>query len=502
METLQSLLSGFQVALLPLNVLYCLIGVVCGTLIGALPGLGPSAGLAVLLPITFGMDPVAGIIMLAGIYYGAMYGGSITSILINTPGDSAAVMTALDGYPLNLKGRAGPAMGMAAFASFIGGTISIIIFTFLAPVMADFALSFGAPEYFALMVMGLSALASMTGDDPVKGFLSAVLGIIISMVGLDLVTGMPRFTFGSLHLMGGVDFVPVAMGLFGITEIVLSSEETDTRSGLKAADLRFTKLFPNLTDWARCKLIIPVGTLLGFFIGMLPGAGATIASFMSYGTAKKLSRHPDEFGTGAIEGVAAPECANNAASVGAFVPLLTLGVPGSASTAVMMGALMMFGMRPGPLLFENNPDFVWGLIASMYVGNIMLITMVLVFVPLFVRVLQVPRGILNSIVMAFILIGAYSLEGSMFTVYLTLSFGVLGYFMKKMKIPAVPMVLALVLGQLMENSLRQSMIMSQGNPIIFFARPISCVLMLVAFGAMLIPVAKNLIKKVAVKAGT
>ncbi|MFZ7104060.1 MAG: tripartite tricarboxylate transporter permease [Peptococcaceae bacterium] len=496
LETFSNLLYGFSVAITPINILYCLVGVISGTVIGALPGLGPSAGLAVLLPLTFGADPVSGIIMLAGIYYGAMYGGAITSILINTPGDSAAVMTTLDGYPLTIKGKAGPAMGMAAFSSFIGGTFGIIVFTFLAPALAKFALSFGPPEYFALMVLGLTTLAGMTGSNPTKGFISALIGLMLAVVGLDLVTGLPRYTFGRMELFSGIDFIPVAMGVFGIGEILVTAEEKFDIDALKKADLSFKRLFPSARDWARSKWVIIRGTVAGFFIGMLPGAGATIASFISYGMAKKSSKHPEEFGQGAIEGVAAPECANNAASVGAFVPLLTLGVPGSASTAILMGALMMFGLRPGPLLFERNPDFVWGLIGSMYVGNVILILMVMVFVPIFVRVLQVPRASLNAVVMAFILMGAYSLNNSMFDVYLTIGFGVLGYFMKKLNYPGAPLVLALVLGQLLENSLRQSLILSEGSVGIFFARPISALLMIVAIGAVFVPIFKGMIKKI------
>ncbi|MEG6522665.1 tripartite tricarboxylate transporter permease [Desulfotomaculum sp. 1211_IL3151] len=495
MEVLSNLIYGFSVAITPINLLYCIVGVVTGTIIGALPGLGPSAGLAVLLPLTFGADPVAGIIMLAGIYYGAMYGGSITSILINTPGDSAAVMTTMDGYPLAQQGRAGAAMGMAAFSSFIGGSASVIAFMFLAPVLAKAALSFGPPEYFALMVLGLTTLAGMTGNSPVKGFISALLGLFFAIVGLDLVTGLPRYTYGQLELFSGIDFIPVAMGVFGIAEILVTAEKKVDFQALKSVDLSWRKLFPTLKDWALSKWAIIRGTVVGFLIGMLPGAGATIASFISYGMAKKSSKHPEKFGQGAIEGVAAPETANNAASVGAFVPLLTLGVPGSASTAILMGALMMFDLRPGPLLFERNPDFVWGLIASMYVGNLVLLAMIMIFIPVFVRILQVPRASLNAVVMAFILVGAYSLNNSMFDVYLTLGFGVLGYFMKKLNYPGAPMVLALVLGALLENSLRQSLILSEGSIGIFFARPISAIIMVIAIGAIVFPMIKNLVKR-------
>lgn len=493
METLSNLLVGLSVAADPINLLYVTVGVIAGMIIGALPGLGPSAGIAILLPLTFGVQPVAGIIMLAGIYYGAMYGGSITSILINVPGDSASVMTTLDGYPMALAGRGGAALGMSAFASFIGGTICVVVFMYLAPALAKVALSFGPPEYFALMALGLTTLAGMTGKYPLKGFLAAVVGLFLSVVGLDLVTGLPRYTFGWRQLFGGVDFITAAMGLFGIAEILVTAEEAQTNTFVvPKSELRWRKLFPTLKDWAVSAWHILHGTVVGFFIGILPGAGATIASFISYGIAKSTSRHPEKFGKGAIEGVAAPEAANNAASVGAMVPLLTLGVPGSASTAVMMGALLMFNLRPGPLLFERNPEFVWGLIGSMYIGNVMLIVLSLVAIPVFVRILQVPRPLLNSVVMAFILLGTYSLNNSMFDVVMAVFFGLVGYVMKKMEIPAAPLVLALVLGNLLENSLRQSLILSNGSPAIFFNRPISASLMAVALAAVAWPALKGL----------
>jgi len=492
-ETLHNLLYGLSVANDPMNLLYCLIGVIFGTVVGALPGLGPSAGIAVLLPLTFGANPISGIIMLAGIYYGAMYGGSITSILINTPGDSAAVMTTMDGYPLAQKGKAGQALGMAAFASIIGGTICVVAFMFLAPALASFAIRFGPPEYFALMVLGLTTIAGMTGKYPSKGFLSALLGVFFATIGLDLMQGVPRFTFGSWHLYEGLDFIPVAMGLFGIAEILTCSTDGQMiKVGKK--DVAWRKLFPTKEDWKNTWAHILRSTGLGFFIGMLPGAGATIASFISYGVAKKTSKRGDEFGTGVIEGVAAPEAANNSASIGAMVPLLTLGVPGSGSTAIMLGALMMFGLRPGPMLFERNPDFVWGLIGSMYIGNIFLLILAILALPLFVKILNVSRPVLNALVMSFILIGSYSLNNSMFDVGLTIGFGVLGFFMKKLEYPAAPMVLALVLGNLLETSLRQSMIISNGNPSIFFARPISGTILGIAILAIFYPMIKKTIQ--------
>ncbi|MGE5576965.1 MAG: tripartite tricarboxylate transporter permease [Syntrophothermus sp.] len=488
METLNNLLMGLSVAFDPINLLYVTIGVIAGMIIGALPGLGPSAGIAILLPLTFGANPVAGIIMLAGIYYGAMYGGSITSILVNVPGDSASVATTLDGYPMALAGRAGAALGMSAFASFIAGTVCVVGFMYLAPALARVALSFGPPEYFALMVLGLTTLAGLTGKYPLKGFLAAVVGLFLSIIGLDLVTGLPRYTFGWRELYGGVDFITAAMGLFGIAEILANSEEAQMDMFLvPKSDLRWRKLFPTVRDWVASAWHILHATVVGFFIGLLPGAGATIASFITYGVAKNTSKHPEKFGQGAIEGVAAPEAANNAASVGAMVPLLTLGVPGSASTAVMMGALLMFDLRPGPLLFERNPDFVWGLIGSMYIGNVMLVVLSLVAIPVFVRILQVPRPLLNSVVIAFILIGTYSLNNSMFDVALTIFFGLVGYLMKKLEIPAAPLVLALVLGNLLENSLRQSLILSNGSAAIFFTRPISGAILAIALVAMAWP---------------
>jgi len=489
-ETFKNLAMGLSVATDPINLLYCFIGVVFGIFVGALPGLGPSAGIAILLPLTFGTDPVAGIIMLAGIYYGAMYGGSITSILINTPGDSAAVMTTLDGYPLAKQGRAGQAMVMAAFASIIGGTICVILFMFLAPALAGFAVTFGPPEYFALMVLGLTTVGGMTGKYPVKGYISALVGLFIATIGLDLVQGIPRYTFGTYELYEGIDFIPVAMGLFGIAELLVVSEEGE-RIKIDKKQLSWRKQLPTKEDWKHSLPHIGRGTGLGFFIGMLPGAGATIASFISYGVAKKVSKRGDKFGTGVIEGVAAPESANNAASIGALVPMITLGVPGSGSTAVMLGALMMFGLRPGPMLFENNPDFVWGLIGSMYIGNVLLLILALLAVPLFVKILNVSSPILKAVVMGFILMGAYSLNNSMFDVGLTLFFGALGFLMKKLEFPATPMVLALVLGNLLETSLRQSMIISNGNPAIFFTRPISGTILAIAILAVIWPFIKK-----------
>lgn len=491
MEEIISMLGhGFLVALQPNNLVFCFIGVIAGTIVGALPGLGPTAGCSVLLPMAFGMNPVTGIILLSGVYYGAMYGGAIASILINTPGDSAAVMTCLDGYPLTRKGRAGAALGMASFASFIGGTLSVVVFTFMAPYLAKYAVRFGPPEYFSLMVMALTTASGMTGEFPVKGFISMLLGLGLSVVGVDLMTGEPRFCFNIPELYSGIDFITVALGLFGVAEmlnLIVTKYENLTHDRIRLCDF-----IPTKDDWKHAWAHILRSSGLGFLVGMLPGAGATIASFMAYACAKKTSKRSEEFGKGVIEGVAAPESANNSASVGAWVPLLTLGVPGSGTTAVLLGALMMFNLRPGPLIFEKAPEFVWGLIASMYVGNILLIFSLFLFVPLFVKVLDIPKWSLVSWVMVFIIAGSYSLDNSLFNVGLTLLFGVIGFFMKRLEYPAAPMVLGLVLGTMTEDSLRQSLVLSGGNPMIFVTRPISLFLLCVAALPLAVPVCRKL----------
>ena len=503
MELFHNLAIGFSVCANPIVILYCFIGVVSGVVIGALPGLGPSTGIAILLPLTYGMDPVAGIVMLAGIYYGAMYGGSITAILINTPGDSAAVMTTLDGYPMAVNGRPAQALGMAAYASIIGGTVSVIIFMLLAPVIAKFALVFSPAEYFALMVMGLTSIAGMTGDCPFKGFVAAGLGLFVSTIGLDAIMGAQRFVFGVTELYGGIDFVPVAMGLFGIAEIIYASAQKDSiKITITREDLKFRKMFPTWEEWGICLPHIARGTFLGFFVGVLPGAGATIASFLSYDLAKKTSKRGHLFGTGIIEGIAAPESSNNAASMGAMVPMLTLGVPGSGSTAIMMGALLMFGMTPGPFLFTKEPEFAWGLIASMYIGNLILLLLVISALPLFVSVLKVRPGVLNGVVLGFIIMGSYALGNSMFDVGITLFFGAVGFVFKKLKIPAAPMVLAIVLGYITETNLRQAMIMNRGNFVTVISRPITATILIIAllmaFGGPI----KSLITKLIAKKKT
>ena len=481
---LDNLLLGFSIALTPTNLLFAFLGVFLGTIIGALPGIGPSAGVAVLLPVTFGMPPVTAIIMLAGIYYGAMYGGTITSVLINTPGESSSVMTTLDGFQMALKGRAGAALGMAAIGSFIAGTASVVLLMVAAPPLADLAVTFGPPEYFALMVLGLTTLASLTGGSMLKGMLMAVAGLMLGTVGIDLMIGAPRFTFENVNLMDGIDFLPVAVGLFALGELMFNLYRPIRVEPIKA---KLSGLLPTRQDWRDSCGSIARGTVIGFFVGMLPGAGATIASFLAYAAEKRVSKRPEMFGTGIIEGVAAPESANNAASTGALVPLMALGIPGSGTTAVMLGALTLYGLQPGPLMMSTHPEVFWGLVASMYVGNVMLLILNLPLAPLFASILRVPYSILIPIIMGIAIFGVYSVENSLFNVGVTVLFGGIGFVMRLYGYPPAPLVLALVLGPMLEKALRQSLQMSLGSPEIFVTRPVSAIILAFALVAVLYP---------------
>jgi len=484
-----NLALGFGIALTPMNVVVAVAGVVMGMLIGALPGVGPASGVALLLPLTFGMHPTSGIILLAAMYAGSMYGGTITSVLINTPGESASVVTCIDGYQMALKGRAGPALGVAAFGSFVAGTVGVVFLMSMSPLLAKWALSFGPPETFALMLLGLTTVTGLTGDDALKGYISMVLGLMLAMVGFDIVSGDARYAFGINEMTDGVDFLPVAIGLFGFGEVLAGAEGAAKMEILRAKyGLRDVML--TATDWARSAWPIARGTFLGFFIGVLPGAGPTIASFLSYTMEKKVSRRPQEFGHGAIEGVAGPESANNAASAGAMVPMLTLGIPGSATTAVMLGGLMMWGLRPGPLLFEKNPDFVWGLIASLYIANVLLLILNIGFIPMFVRALRMPYTILMALIVVFCITGAYAQSNKLWDVGQMLVFGVLGYLMRKLGFSPAALVLALVLGPLAERALRQSLIISDSGLLIFFSRPISAVLVTLSIAAVAVPIVR------------
>ncbi|HEV8308186.1 MAG TPA: tripartite tricarboxylate transporter permease [Methylomirabilota bacterium] len=491
MGVLDNLLLGFSIALTPFNLFMALAGVVVGTLIGALPGIGPVSGVALLLPLTFGMSPTSAIIMLAAIYYGSQYGGTITSVLINTPGESASVVTCIDGYQMALRGRAGPALGIAAIGSFIAGSFGVLLLMLMSPTLARWALSFGPPETFALMLLGLTTVTGLTGENAVKGYVSMLFGLMLSMAGFDIVSGVPRYTGGINEMLDGVDFLPVAIGLFGMGEVLAGAETPPDMKILKAR-YGFRDCLPSKLDWIRSRWALARGTVLGFAIGVLPGAGSTIASFLAYALEKKVSPNRAEFGKGAIEGVAAPESANNSASAGALVPLLTLGIPGSGTTAVLLGGFLMWGLRPGPLLFEKNPDFVWGLIASMYVGNVMAVILNIGFIPLFVRALKIPYNILMPLIIIFCITGAYSLNNKVWDVGQMLVFGVLGYVMRKLDYSPAALTLALVLGPLAERALRQSLIISDAGLGIFFLRPIAAVLTSAAIVAVAVPAVRAL----------
>src|SRR6266481_2012159 len=462
MDVLGGLLHGFAVALQPLNVFWCFVGCLLGTIVGILPGLGPAATIAILLPLATGFAPATGLIMMAGIYYGAKYGGSTTSILLNIPGESSSVVTCLDGYQMARKGRAGAALGIAAIASFVAGTVGVIGLTLVAPPVAVFALSFSSPEYFALMCLGLALVVLLSGTSLTKGLLALLVGLWVASIGTDLFTAQARFIFGQAPLLGGVDFMVVAIGVFAIGE-VLSSIEAGDDAEVLPVPRGIRNLLPNMVELKACRFAFLNGSITGFLIGCLPGAGATIASFISYGIEKAASRHPEKFGTGVPEGVAAPEGANNADTGGALVPLLTLGIPGGSSTAILLSALIIWGVRPGPLMMQESPDVFWGLVASMYIGNVILLLLNLPLVPLFAQILRVPVYILYPGILGISVVGAYSVSGRLFDIWLLAGFGLLGYLMGKLKYPAAPLILGFVLGSAMERALRQSLTMSQGE---------------------------------------
>ena len=486
METLTHIINGFAVCLQPINLWYTFIGVFLGTIIGVLPGIGPSAGMALLIPVTFGMNPTSALIMMAGIYYGTKYGGSTTAILIRTPGEAASVMTSIDGYEMAKKGRAGAALAVSAIGSFIAGTIGVVALTIFAIPLASMALKFGPAEYFTLMLFAMTAVASLTGTSPAKGMLAAILGLMIATVGIDLQSGQPRYTMGVAEFQDGIGFVVVVVGLFAVSEVFRGME--DIHKGTAAEMIKIKgRLWLTREEWKRSIGPIWRGGIIGFVIGVLPGAGGTIASILSYTTEKRLSKHPEEFGHGAIEGVAGPEAANNSDTAGALVPLLTLGVPGSGATAVLLGAFIMYGIQPGPLLFQNRPDLVWGLVDSMYVGNVMLLILNLPLIGLFVRLLYIPSGILYPLIISISVIGAYAINGSVTDLYLILFFGVVGYVFDRLDIPVAPLVLSLVLGGMMEQSFRQAMTISGGNPQIFVGSVITVSLVVLSIISIITP---------------
>ncbi len=471
----QNLIMGFGLAFSWTNLLFALIGAVLGTVVGILPGLGPAATISLLLPVSLKIgSPVTSMIMMAGIFYGAMYGGSTTSILVNIPGEAASVVTCIDGYQMALKGRAGPALGIAAIGSFIAGTIGVIGLTFVSPPLAEFAIKFGPPEYFALTLLGL-LMATLLGEGSItKGLIMIVLGLLLGAVGLDPISGSVRFTWGFHMLQEGIDFVTLAMGLFGIGEILINLEKELTT---ELVTRKVTHLWPTIKDFVESKWAIIRGSFIGFFIGILPGGGAVISSLVSYAVEKKISKHPEEFGKGAIQGVAGPESANNSAASTSFIPLLTLGIPGNASIAMIFAALLIQGVQPGPFLISEHPDIFWGVVASMYIGNVMLLILNLPMVGMWVQLLRVPYAILAPIIVLFCCIGVYSIRNTVFDIWIMGIFGVIGYLFRKVNLEPGPLILAFVLGRILEPALRQALLMSAGSPWIFFQRPISGALM-------------------------
>lgn len=495
MDLIQLILGGFQISLQPINLIYCLLGVIFGTLVGVLPGIGPAGAIALLLPVTFHIPPVSSIIMLAGIYYGAMYGGSTTSILINIPGEAASVVTCLDGYQMALKGRAGPALGIAAIGSFIGATLGVFVLMLVAPPMGRVAREFGAPEYLGLVILGLTLLIYLGRGSVLKSLISAVVGLSLSFIGQDLFTGDDRFTLGIMELKDGIDLVPIFMGFFGVSEVLMNLERPIRREVFKT---KIRNLLPNLKDWMDSLGAILRGTAIGFSIGVIPGGSAVIASFASYAVEKKVSKNPELFGTGMIAGVAGPETANNVAATGAFVPLFALGIPSNVVIALLLGAFMLHGIRPGPMMLEQHPDIFWGIVTSMYIGNAMLLVFNLPMIGIWVQILRVPYKTLFPLILLFCLIGAYSVNYSAFDVGIMIIFGIIGYAFRKMEFEGAPLVLAFILGSMLENALRQSLIISHGSFLIFITRPIcaGCLLAtFVIFFSNLFPLFKKIKKR-------
>jgi putative tricarboxylic transport membrane protein len=477
MDLFSGILQGFSITFSLDNLLYCFIGVFIGTLVGVLPGIGPVGTISILLPATFRLSPVSAIIMLAGIYYGAQYGGSTTSILVNIPGEASSIVTCLDGYQMARKGRAGAALGIAAFGSFIGGTLAIVGLMFLAFPLAKAALKFGPPEYFSLMCLGMTIVTYLAHGSMLKAISMALAGLLLSYIGIDVITGLPRFTMDLVPLMDGIGLVPIAMGIFGIGEILVNLEEVVRRDVFES---KIKGLLPNREEWRRSTGPIFRGTILGFLLGILPGGGVVVSSFASYAVEKKISKHPEKFGTGMIEGVAGPETANNAAVGGAFIPLFCLGIPANITMAVLLGALMIHGITPGPMFLREHPEVFWGTVSSMYLGNILLLVLNLPLIGLWVKVLKVPYRILFPLIILFCLIGAYSLNNRVFDVVVMVIFGLVGYLMRKFGYEGAPLLMAFILGEIIEQALRQSLLLSHGSFTIFFTRPISACAMALA----------------------
>ena len=472
---MENLLNGLAVALQAQNIVYCFLGCLVGTLVGVLPGIGPTGALALLLPITFQFDPIGAVIMMSGIAYGAQYGSSTTAILVNLPGEASSVITCLDGYEMARQGRAGPALGIAAMGSFIAGTVSVVGLMFLAPVLSRAALAFDSPEYFAMMVTSLVLVTYLVRGSMIKGLIMVCLGLFIATIGVDGLSGRARFTYGLISLQDGVGLIPFVIGLFGVSDILatLSARvKPEVISNIRG-------YLPTLQDWKGSGGAITRGSLLGFLMGILPGMSLMVPTFLSYSIEKRLSKHPEKFGTGVVEGVAGPESANNAAAVGTFVPLLSLGIPSNAFNAVLLGALMIYGMQPGPMLIKSHPDLFYGVVASMYLGNVMLVILNLPLIPLWVRVLKIPVNLLSVLILIFCFLGTYSINGNTSDVVITFAFGVLGYVLKRLQFETPPLILAYVLGPLIDVNFRQAMIISDGSMLVFMQRPVSVVLLLV-----------------------
>lgn len=492
-EIFTQLLYGFQVALTPINIMWTTLGGVLGTIIGMLPGLGPATGVAVLLPLTFKMGPVGAMITMAGVYYGAMFGGSRASILLNTPGDGAAIATCFDGYPLTQKGRAEAALAMSAIASFIGGMIANVAMVFVAVPVAKFSLKFGPAEYTLLMLFALAATAAMNKEKILQGFIGMVFGLMVATIGLDGLTGINRFTFGVLELMSGVDFLIIIIGMYALGEVFKSFKSVHDPS--YKMQTKFGKITFTKDDWKRSWPAILRSTPLGFFIGALPGAGGTMAALMAYNNEKNISKRPEEFGQGAIEGLAAPEAANNASSVGALIPMMTLGIPGSGTTAVMLGALLMLGLQPGPLLFQKQPEVAWGMIASMFIGNVILLVVNMPMASILVRILAVPAKILYPLILGLAFIGTYAITNSVVDFFILIAFGLIGIFLDKAKIPTSPLILGGIVGMTMETSFRQALMLSDGSAKIFIGSPITVVLIALTLGSIALPFIGGALKR-------
>ncbi|GJJ22571.1 MULTISPECIES: tripartite tricarboxylate transporter permease [Mycolicibacterium] len=489
---INAFLDGFALVVEPKNLLYCLIGVLIGMVIGVLPGLGPAATIAILLPITYTINPLSAIIMLAGIYYGAQYGGTITSVLLRLPGEASSVVTVFDGFALAKKGKAGTALGIAAIGSFVGATISIIGLSLLAPVIAKVALDFGPPEYAALALFGVLLVATIGSGNMLKSLIAAAIGLLLATVGRDNFSGASRFTFESLQLADGIDFVVVAMGLFGVGEILYNLEQ---RHGKPHVPATVGNAWPSRKDLRQSSGAIGRGSVIGFILGVLPGGGAVLASLVAYATEKKRSKNPERFGRGAVEGVAAPETANNAAATSSFIPLLTIGIPANASMAMLFGALLILGVSPGPQLVDEHPDLFWGVINSMYIGNLALLILSIPLVGLFVRILRVRPAILAPITALITLLGVYTINNSTFDIFVMIAFGVVGYLMKKTGFDPGPLVLAFVLGSLVESNIRRSMLIFDGDPTGFVTRPLSGMIFAAFAIVILLPAARLLFRR-------